>query len=227
MDKSAEVAWRWPHWLGLGVLLLATAPFAVYAAIFGARGLLLDLSAESRLFDGGAAFSNGAMALHMAGGALITLLALTQPVGPLRRAWPRLHRVCGYVFLVAATVSALGGLIFIGLRGTIGGPLMDAAFAGYGVCVLIATVQTVRAARRGDFASHADWALRAILLGLGSWIYRAHYTLWYVATGGVGSEPDFSGWFDQIQVFAFYAPYLLAAEIVIQARRRRAETRSM
>ncbi|MEL6980220.1 MAG: DUF2306 domain-containing protein [Pseudomonadota bacterium] len=206
------------------LLLLGAAPFIVYAAVFGARGLVLDLSDGSRLFERGAAATNAALALHMIAGAAITLLALTQIIGPLRRRWPRLHRASGYAFAVCAALSALGGLVFIALRGTIGGPLMDGAFALYGALTLLAPVMAVRLARAGAFEAHRRWALRAVVLALGSWIYRAHYTLWHMATGGLGAEPDFTGLFDQITLFAFYLPYLALLEIWF-AWERRAEAR--
>lgn len=206
----------------LTLLLLASAPFAVYAAVFGVRGLLVDLSSESRLFLPWTAIAavgaNIAISAHMLGGAVITFLALIQPIGALRRRFPQLHRIGGRVFLVGAALSALGGLLFIALRGTIGGPVMDLGFAAYGVCVLVAASGAVRAARRGDLQAHWRWALRAIVLALGSWIYRLHYGAWYLTTGGLGSAPDFSGPFDQINIFAFYVPYLLAVELYLSRR---------
>jgi hypothetical protein len=60
------------------------------------------------------------------------------------------------------------------------------------------------------------------VLAIGSWLYRMHYTLWYMTTGGLGSERDFSGPFDQIQLFAFYLPYLAALELWFRLRDRRA-----
>jgi hypothetical protein len=58
-----------------------------------------------------------------------------------------------------------------------------------------------------------------VVLALSSWLYRVHYGLWFLVTGGLGSEPDFSGLFDRVQVFAFYLPYLLALEIWLRRTR--------
>lgn len=124
------------------------------------------------------------------------------------------------MLFVTASLTAAGGLTYISLRGTIGGPLMSIGFALYGVCVLVACTQTVRLARSRQFDRHRDWALRFFILAIGSWIYRLHYELWYAATGGLGMQADYRGDFDQIQVFAFFVPYLVGLEIYIRLRRK-------
>ena len=84
---------------------------------------------------------------------------------------------------------------------------MDWGFGLYGGLMALAAVQTVRLARRRD-PRHRLWAERLVILALASWLYRVHYGIWEIATGGAGSRPDFSGPFDLVQVFAFYLPYL-------------------
>lgn len=206
--------WRvWAQGLGLALLLLIALPFALYSAEFGLRGFARDLSGETYLYRAGAWASNGALFLHMLGGAAITILAPLQLIGPIRRRAPRLHRALGWTVAPAAVATALGGLTFIGLRGTVGGPHMDAGFALYGGLTLLAGAQTWRLALAQDFAAHRRWALRLIVLALGSWLYRLHYGLWHAATGGLWSAPDFSGAFDKVQLVAFYLPYLAALEL--------------
>ncbi|MEO0910923.1 MAG: DUF2306 domain-containing protein, partial [Pseudomonadota bacterium] len=75
----------------------------------------------------------------------------------------------------------------------------------------------VKLARHRD-PGHREWALRLVVLALGSWLYRVHYGIWYLLTDGMYSEPDFSGAFDIIQTFAFYLPYLLLLEIWMRSR---------
>ncbi|MEM1077412.1 MAG: DUF2306 domain-containing protein [Pseudomonadota bacterium] len=204
-----------PVWVrvgALGLIWLLALPFAVYAAVFGWRGLTSDLSAESYLYASGARGAETALSLHMLCGAALTALVLIQAQPVLRRRWPGLHRGMGRILVVGALTTALGGLIFISRVGTIGGPLMSLGFALYGVLMLWAAVQTFRHARARQFPQHGDWAVRLILLALASWIYRIHYGLWYAVTGGWGSTPDFTGLFDHIQMFAFYLPYLAGFE---------------
>ncbi|WP_415920600.1 DUF2306 domain-containing protein [Tateyamaria sp. SN6-1] len=203
--------------VGLGLLFLAVQEFSWYALWRGVGGLSGDAAARGRL--AGTATSDLAIFGHMVLGGVITLLAVVQWAGPLRRRWPRLHRVSGRTLAPLALITAVSGLIYIALRGTIGGPIMSVGFALYGGLMAVAAVQTYRHARAHAIDAHRAWGLRLIVLCLGSWIYRVHYGIWYgitctwgEATCRLGSRSDFSGVFDQIQVFAFYLPYLLIVE---------------
>ena len=203
----------------LVALTLLALPFVLYAAGFGLRALTRDLSAETYLIAADAPRANAALALHMLAGAAITGLAPLQILGPVRRRWPGLHRWSGRLVVACAGAAALGGLAFVALRGTIGGPPMDAGFATYGALTLLAAVETARHARAGRTERHRAWALRLFALAMASWLYRVHYVVWHAATGGLWSEPDFSGAFDLAQNWAFFLPYLAAVEIHLRRRR--------
>lgn len=206
--------------LALGLLLLLTLPFVIYAAGFGVRGLSSDLSAETYLYTAGAWLPNLAVFSHMLGGAVITALAPVQLYTGLRGRLPRVHRWAGRIIVLLSLTSALGGLAYIVSRGTIGGRLMDVGFATYGLCLAVAAVQTIRHARGGDMLHHRQWALRLVVLVLASWLFRLHYVVWFLITDGLGSTPDLTGPFDRVQVFAFFLPYLLALEVHLRWRRR-------
>lgn len=200
-------------YLGVAVFAVLGAGFVTYSVVFGVRGLGFDLSQESYLYTPGGAISNLAVFSHMILGGLIMLLAPLQLIGRLRMRYPRLHRNSGRLIIVAAIATALGGLIYIALRGTVAGAMMDAGFALYGALFLAAAVQTLRFARIGDFERHREWALRLFVLVMGSLIYRLHYTVWYLFTDGLWSTPELDGPFDQVQYVAFYLPYLAALEL--------------
>jgi hypothetical protein len=156
----------------------------------------------------------------MAAGAGITVLAPAQLIGPIRRRWPGLHRAAGHAVVAGSLIAGAGGLGYIGLRETVGGPLMDLGFGLYGVLLILCAVQTLRHGRAGRLAAHRDWAIRLFVLAIGSFLYRLHYGLWYMATGGLWSAEDFTGAFDRVQIFAFYLPYLALAELWLRRRRR-------
>ncbi len=208
----------WPIHLGLGALLLVAMPFAWHSWSFGVAGLARDLDEPTHLFRAGAWLSNALIFLHMLGGAAITVLAPLQVLPVLRTRAPALHRASGYLLAGLAVLTALAGLAYIPLRGTVGGPWMDVAFAGYGALLLLAAVQAPRMARARDFSAHRAWALRLFVLAMGSLIYRLHYAVWYLATDGLASAPDFSGAFDRVTLFAFYLPYLAALELWLRLR---------
>ncbi|WP_299198128.1 DUF2306 domain-containing protein [uncultured Tateyamaria sp.] len=202
---------------GLVLLFVLIQGFVWHSASRGTLGLSGNPAAIERLV--GPQVSLLALFAHMVSGALVTLLSVVQLAGPIRQRWPHVHRISGRVLAVMALLTGVGGLIYIALSGTVGGPLMSMGFGVYGVLMITAAIQTPRLAMARDYARHRRWGLRLIVLGLGSWLYRLHYGLWYgitctigEQTCGLAAEPDFSGLFDQIQVFAFYAPYLLALE---------------
>ncbi len=207
--------------LAAGLALLGLL-FAFYSVSFGARGLGLDLSDETHLHTPGGGLANLAIFSHMMLGAAIMVLAPPQLSARLRARWPRIHRATGYAIFIGAVATALGGLAYIALRGTVAGTMMDAGFALYGGLILAAAVQAVRLARARDFARHREWALRLFVLVMGSLIYRLHYAGWYLLTDGLWSTPELDGPFDQVQYFAFYLPYLAALEIWLRWRPRAA-----
>lgn len=208
------------RYLVIGAVWALVLPFVIYALAFGWRGIVADPGGASYLFDTPSRAAELALAAHMLSGAVITGLVPLQVLPALRRRWLGVHRVLGRCLTTLAVLTALGGLAFIMLVGTIGGPLMNVGFGIYGVLMLLAAWQAVRFARAGNIALHRIWALRFAVLALASWLYRLHYGLWYAVTDGLGSTPAFTGPFDQIQVFAFYVPYLLLLEVW---RRRSAE----
>lgn len=190
------------------LLVLIAAPFAFYAL---ERGLALGSfqeQAASRLFSSSAPFSNLAIYTHMVAGGLITLFAPLQLLVMVRQRWPLFHRALGYLTVTAALVAGVGGLFYIFARGTIGGTIMDVGFSVYGALMVFTALRCVQLARRRD-PMHRVWAERLVILALASWLYRVHYGIWEITTGGIGSNTDFSGPFDTVQVFAFYLPYLL------------------
>lgn len=224
LDRREPRTAPWRRGAGLVLLALylaAALPFVAHSLRFGWGGLAGGLVEPVRFLDPGARATSAAIFLHMLSGGTITALAPLQLVAPIRVRAPALHRWTGRAIVALALVTGVTGLGYILARGTIGGPAMDAGFGLYGALLILAAVQALRHARAGDIARHRDWALRLFVLAIGSWIYRMHYTLWYLATGGLGSVRDFSGPFDQVQLFAFYLPYLVALELWFRSRDRR------
>jgi hypothetical protein len=213
-----------PGRIALGLLFLMLLPFVHYAWDFGWRGFMHDLSGVSYIYTSGGVLPNTGIFAHMMLGALVTLLAPLQLVRSVRDRWPAVHRASGYLIVAAAMLTAGGGFVYIAVRGTIGGTMMDVGFGLYGACLMVAAGMTVHHARRRDMDRHRQWALRLFFLAIASWLYRVHYGVWHAVTDGLASEKDFSGLFDRIQNFAFFIPYLIALEVYFELRRRSAAT---
>lgn len=211
---------------GLGLLALLVLPFAIYAALFGQAGLRDALPEPHYLLSDNAA-ANLAIFAHMITGGIVTFLTPFQLIAALRMRYPALHRWSGRIIATAAIVTAIGGLSYIALRGTIGGLPMDAGFALYGALTLFAGGRTWQLARQRDLRRHAAWALRFFWLAIASWLYRVQYGLWYLATDGLWSTPEFSGGFDLVMNFGFYLPHLIGVEIYLRYAHNRAARQSL
>lgn len=210
---------RLARYLGIAALAVSGLVFVIYSVRFGLRGLGHDLSDKTYLDTPGRLTPNLAVFSHMILGGLILALVPLQLIAPVRVRHPWLHRITGRVIVSGSILTALGGLGYIAIRGTIAGPAMDAGFALYGTLMLVAAVQAVRLARARDIARHRAWALRLFVLVIGSLIFRLHYTLWYLVTGGAWSTPQLDGPFDQVQYVAFYLPYLALLELRLRRAR--------
>ncbi|KMW59334.1 putative membrane protein [Candidatus Rhodobacter oscarellae] len=200
------------------LIVLAALEFVEHAGRLGWAGLNGE-AAWSR-FNSQIAAANIGIYAHMLTGAVITVLAPLQLIPVIRRRLPALHRWSGRVLVVLALVTGLGGLSYIALQGTIGGAHMSVAFAIYGLLVLLCAVQTIRHARARHWLDHRDWALRLFLLAIGSWLYRVHYAIWEPLTGRAGMDFSFTGWFDQVNLWAFYLPYLALLELALMRQGR-------
>lgn len=205
----------------LAILALNTLWFVVYSAQLGVEGLLRDLSGENRLWHPDAPGVTAALFLHMVVGAFLTVGAPVQALPIMRNRWLGMHRRLGYALAITAVATGALGLVYIAAKGTIGGLNMSLAFALYGGLLIVAAANTVYHAIAKDIRRHSRWAARLVILAVGSWIYRMHYGLWFMATGGAGVRDDFTGPFDMVTVWAFFVPYLLAAEAVFAIRDRR------
>jgi len=153
--------------------------------------------------------------LHFLFGALILLLGFTQFLSGIRDRWPRAHRITGRIYVFACLVTAVGGLGFILIQGTTGGPVMDIGFGLNGILFLVAGIMTIREAMARRLESHRAWAYRLFALAISSWLYRMYYGFWFALFGTLGHKHDFTGWFDYIMDFWFYLPSLAVAEILI------------
>lgn len=196
-------------------LAFLAAPFSYYAAEFGFRGLGSRLGEDTYLFTSGAPWSNAAVFLHMLTGAALPMMVPFQVALGLSGLLPALHKWLGRLLVLTAVVTAAAGLIFIVLRGTVGGFPMDAGFAVYGLLLLTAALMVLHLARTGQTSRHHRWALRFFVLAMGSWLYRVQYGLWVLATGGIGSNARFTGAFDLFMNAGFYLPWLVLLELFL------------
>ncbi|WP_258098638.1 DUF2306 domain-containing protein [Marinoscillum pacificum] len=171
------------------------------------------------LYDEQTRGATAGIGLHFAAGGIILILGCIQLLDGIRTKYPVFHRWVGRVYVVASIITALGGLAFIFLKGTIGGLWMNVAFTGYGVLTFLAGVFAIKYARSGDFEKHRVWAIRLFALAIGSWLYRMEYGFWFLIMDRAGHASDFTGPFDYFMDFFFYIPNLLIAQLFISRKK--------
>lgn len=210
-----------------GVVLVTTVWLS--AALFGLYILAFYASASYQgkmerwnnilpgLYNQKSAAATTGIGLHFAMGGVILLLGSIQLISSVRNRYPTLHRWIGRVYVISSILAAIGGLVFIIVQGTIGGPVMNIGFGLYGVLMLICGIETYRHAAAGRMTEHRAWALRLYALAIGSWLYRMDYGFWFFLTNGSGHSKHFNGTFDIIMAFFFYIPNLIVAESFIKA----------
>ncbi len=212
----------------LGVALVATVwasalLFGLYILAFYAAALFQGNTAQWNevlpgLYDTETKAATIGIGIHFAAGGLILILGCIQLMDKVRKKYPALHRWLGRIYVLASILAGIGGLVFIFVKGTIGGVVMDIGFGLYGVLMIWAAVETIRHAYQKRFEQHRAWAIRLFALAIGSWLYRMDYGFWFLFTDGLGHTDFFNGPFDKFMIFFFYLPNLLVAEIFIGRR---------
>ncbi|PSR52010.1 hypothetical protein AHMF7605_28535 [Adhaeribacter arboris] len=223
LTKLSIVTLRWSAFLLVTTVWISAALFGLYILAFYAAALYEgDTNRWNEvlpgLYEQGSVTTTSGIGLHFATGGIILLLGSIQLVDNIRLRFPTWHRWIGRIYVISSLLAALGGLLFILLKGTIGGLVMDLGFGLYGVLMLVAAIETYRHAVALRFEKHRAWALRLYALAIGSWLYRMDYGFWLLLTDGLGHTQQFTGVFDQIMFFFFYLPNLLVVEAFIRAR---------
>lgn len=220
-SKISRWLLRWSGVLLVVTVWLSAALFGLYILAFYA-GAYQGGNMERwnkvlpNLYEKGALVATSGIGLHFAAGGVILILGSIQLIGAVRKHFPALHRWLGRVYVIASLLTALGGLIFIFSKGTIGGLVMDIGFSLYGLLMLVAAIEAYRHAAVGSFIQHRAWAIRLFALAIGSWLYRMDYGFWFILADGWGHTDNFHGVFDRFMAFWFYLPNLLVAEVFIR-----------
>jgi uncharacterized membrane protein len=231
---AQPLAHRLLRWIGLANLLMLGVP-ALGWVVFEVGTIYLPSVGKpspERWADvlPGLAVSWTAMVsigLHFVGGVLVMVAGLHNIIpGTRRPKWLHVHRVVGRVFVVAALVTSVGGLVFIAAkRGQlVGGVSMGVAFAVYGLLLAGTTVRAFQTARAGAIEQHRRWASHAFGLALSSWVYRAQYSLLGLfgyrsahpdasSCSSAGVCTDFQRPVDLVLVWSFFVPSLVLVEL--------------
>ena len=223
LEKFASISIRWSGFLLVTTVWISAGLFGLYILAFYVSSLSAgNLERWNNILHGlyqkGFVTATAGVGLHFITGGVILILGSIQLIEAIRVRYPVFHRWIGRIYVLSSLLTAIGGLIFIIAKGTIGGPVMNIGFSLYGLLMLMAAIETYRHAVAGRIDKHRAWALRLYALAIGSWLYRMDYGFWLQLTDGLGHLHNFEGPFDRVMSFFFYIPNLLVAEVFIRSR---------
>jgi uncharacterized membrane protein len=220
-SAKSDIALRWISRIMVATVWISALLFGLFILSFYFVALLKGNTEQWNeilpgLYDIRTGSATVGIGIHFAAGGIILVLGCIQLIRQVREKFPALHRWLGRIYVLASLLTAAGGLIFILIKGTIGGWVMDIGFAGYGILMFLAAIETIRHARGGRMEQHRAWAIRLFALAIGSWLYRMDYGFWILFTDGLWHTDTFSGGFDYFMDYFFYLPNLLVAELFIR-----------
>jgi Predicted membrane protein (DUF2306) len=216
--QTAVAAW-------LGVAMVGQLIFAAYIVGFYGGGALSGHmerwnQVTRRGWVPGDTLGNAVFGSHVLFTVLIVLGALIQLLPALRRRAPLLHRWNGRAYLLSATVLALGGVVMMLTRGTVGVGVQKAGTLLNALVILVCAAMAWRHARARRFDVHRRWALRLFLAVSGVWFFRIGLMAWLlIFRAPVGFDPKtFTGPLLTALAYAQVVLPLLVLELVFRAQ---------
>ena len=171
------------HAIFFAYILAVFYPPIAQSGLYGLQGMHLP-----------AGFREGDTLGNLAAVAHVLLAAIVIGGGPLqlmpavRRHAPTFHRWLGRSYLLAAVISAVGGLYMTWTRHSIGDMVSQITISIDGVLILVFAFLAVRTAMAGRFAEHRRWALRLFMAASAVWFFRVALMGWATLTGGWGID---------------------------------------
>lgn len=210
-------------WLAMAVI--GQLMFAAYVLAFYGRAAANGQwehwrNVTPRGYVPGEPLGNLLFGAHLVFTVVVVLSGLIQLVPALRQRAPMLHRWNGRLYLLSALVLAIGGIVMLTMRGTVGGLWQQVGTATNGVVIAICAALAWHHARARRIAVHRRWALRLFLAVSGVWFFRIGLMAWLLLhQAPVGFDPKtFSGPFLTLLSFAQFVLPLLVLELVFRAQ---------
>ena len=211
------------------VAVIGQLLFAAYVAgFFGRVALSGDLAGWNEVLPhghvAGDTAGNLVVGLHLLFAIVIILGGAVQLMPVVRRRAPALHRWNGRLYLFAAMVMSVGGLVMVWTRGTVGDLSQHISISINAVLILACAGMALRFALARRIDRHRRWALRLFLVVSGVWFFRVGLMFWVlVHRGPVGFDPaTFTGPFLTALAFSQYLVPLAVLELYFLAQRSRA-----
>ncbi|WP_404434424.1 DUF2306 domain-containing protein [Microbacterium lacus] len=210
-----RIGWTFVLLSALAIVAFSAAPY--FTASLG------DLAADdvglASTYASAPPFVQGALYVHIVGGAVALVVGPLQSWRGLRARVPRVHRLLGRTYLISVAVASVGGLMIA--------PSSPAGFVGFfgfstlAVLWLITGWRAYRSIRRGDVPSHNAWMIRNYALTFAGVTLRIWLPLLLLGPLVLGLPWEFDAAFANAYAavpFLCWLPNLLVAEWLIRRR---------
>jgi hypothetical protein len=129
-------------------------------------------------------FGNLLMGTHILIALIIMWGGPLQFFSNIRNRFPKFHRISGKVYIVAAILVSVSGIIFTWFRGSAGDTFMAITNTLQGFYILIFAIITIRFAINRKIVKHEIWAFRLFMVTSGVWFFRVFLMAWLLINGG-------------------------------------------
>ncbi len=109
---------------------------------------------------------------HCVSGVIFAVLGPLQFAAPLRRKFPKAHRISGRIFLPVALVSGVFGLTMSVSFPMFGYSYNQLIGVVASLLMIFAFVHAFRLVRQRRFAEHREWMMRGFAIGMGVALFR-------------------------------------------------------
>lgn len=171
------------HGIFFFYILAVFYPPIAESGLYGLQGMHLPAG-----FREGDTLGNLAAVAHVLLAAIVIGGGPSQLIPGLRRKAPTFHRWLGRSYLLAAVISAIGGLYMTWTRHSIGDLVSQITISIDGVLILAFAFLALRNVMAGRIAEHRRWALRLFMAASAVWFFRVVLMGWAMLTGGWGID---------------------------------------
>ena len=158
----------------------------------------------SKPYKAGDTSHNVAFASHALGAGIVAFGGALQLIPWFRYKYPIFHRWNGRVYILTVISLALSGFYLVWVKGASPSFIQELSTSFNGMLILTFAALAVHRARRGEFQSHSQWALRLFLVSNAQWFLRVGVFCYMILATLMGFQPSLEDPFFIVWTFGCY-----------------------
>ena len=156
---------------------------------------------------------NLAFAAHAIGAGIVAFGGALQLLPQVRNAFPKFHKINGYIYLITVLALSLSGFYLVWVRDHEPLDLSGVGTSINGALILVFAYFTVKTAIAKKIKSHRKWAIRLFLVSNAQWMLRVGVFSYFVTGSLLGLKPAFGDVFFPLWTFGCFVLPLITAEL--------------